>query len=87
MASYSLDLLYAVDDMYPDSGVSRLAKSLFTSLPHQTPKKSVIFQQQNDNVVREGGYMRNEFAKISGNFHECHNALGSYNSHRADIGG
>ncbi|GAV77893.1 LOW QUALITY PROTEIN: GTP_EFTU domain-containing protein/ABC1 domain-containing protein/GTP_EFTU_D3 domain-containing protein/GTP_EFTU_D2 domain-containing protein [Cephalotus follicularis] len=45
----------AADGICKDYGVSIMAKSLFASLPHQTPKKALPCQQQNDDLATEMG--------------------------------
>ncbi|XP_038695829.1 HBS1-like protein isoform X2 [Tripterygium wilfordii] len=67
----------SVNDIGKDSGVSVMAKSLFASMPHQAPKKPVVYQQQNDDFVTEEGNKLHKCGNVGGNFHEFHKAFSS----------
>ncbi|XP_050218467.1 uncharacterized protein LOC126669143 isoform X2 [Mercurialis annua] len=69
-----------------DCGVSIMAKSLFASLPHRTPRKSVVAQLQNDDPVTKGAPGNSSFLdyeNFQGNFHEFQKAFSSHShSHK-----
>ncbi|KAJ0090088.1 hypothetical protein Patl1_12703 [Pistacia atlantica] len=62
-----------------------MAKSLFASLPHRTPKKAVVGQQQNDDVVTEECNNFHKIGNIKGNFHEFHEAFSSHSHSKIKI--
>ncbi|KAM7513672.1 hypothetical protein LguiA_003255 [Lonicera macranthoides] len=68
-----------------DSGASMMAKSLFASLPHQTPKKAVIFQPPNDVFLTQEGNNFPKLGNIQGHFHDLHKAFSSQNHYKVNI--
>ncbi|TXG62357.1 hypothetical protein EZV62_013720 [Acer yangbiense] len=73
-----------VGGIWKDSGASMMAKSLFASLPHRTPKRAVVGQQQNDDVIREGNNFHT-LGNIQGNFHGFHKAFNSNSLSKINI--
>lgn len=57
-----------------------MARSLFASLQHQKPKKSVIFEAQKD------AFMTGELGNIHGDFHDFHRAFIFQNNTKINIG-
>lgn len=84
--SYRLDLFHAVDGMCKDSGVSKMARSLFASLPHRPTKNVALFQQQTGDVFMEKGHDLLEPGSIQGPFHEFHDVFSSQFHKKANIG-
>ncbi|KAJ6743777.1 CHAPERONE-ACTIVITY OF BC1 COMPLEX CABC1 -RELATED [Salix viminalis] len=68
-----------------DSGVSIMAKSLFASLPHRTPRKAVVGQRWNDDFVTEEGDNFHKLGNFQGKFDEFHKALSPHNCSHFDI--
>ncbi|KAI5660213.1 hypothetical protein M9H77_29006 [Catharanthus roseus] len=68
-----------VDSVCKDSGASIMARSLFASLQHQKPKKSVIFEAQKD------AFMTGELGNIHGDFHDFHRAFIFQNNTKINI--
>ncbi|KAJ6745242.1 TRANSLATION FACTOR [Salix koriyanagi] len=68
-----------------DSGVSIMAKSLFASLPHRTPRKAVVGQRWNDDFVTEEGDNFHKLGNFQGKFDEFHKALSPHNRSHFDI--
>ncbi|XP_010049810.2 LOW QUALITY PROTEIN: HBS1-like protein [Eucalyptus grandis] len=58
-----------------DSGASKMARSLFESLPNQTPKRAALIQQQNDDPLTGQRTILHEFADVHGNFDKLHEAF------------
>ncbi|KAL5785855.1 hypothetical protein ACOSQ2_008247 [Xanthoceras sorbifolium] len=67
-----------------DYGASMMAKSLFASLPHRTPERAVVGQQQNDDVIRESNNFH-KLGNIQGNFHGFHEAFNSSSHSKINI--
>ncbi|XP_056162606.1 uncharacterized protein LOC115692681 isoform X2 [Syzygium oleosum] len=61
-----------------DSGASKMARSLFESLPHQTPKRAALIQQQNDDPLTGQRTILHEFADVHGNFDKLHEAFNTH---------
>ncbi|KAA8520743.1 hypothetical protein F0562_014985 [Nyssa sinensis] len=74
-----------VDGMFKDSGASIMAKSLFASLPHGTPKKDITFRQQNDDFSTEECKNFHKHGNIPGHFHDFHKAFSSQNHYHFNI--
>lgn len=72
--------------MCKDSGVSKMARSLFASLPHRTPKNVVLFQQQDGDVFMEKGHHLHEPGRIQGTFREFHDVFSSQFHKKVNIG-
>lgn len=83
---YGVDLFHAVGGMCQNSGASMMAKSLFASSPHQTPKMTVVGQQLKDDVVTGVGDNLHKIVNIKGNFHEFHEAFSSHINSKIKIG-
>lgn len=83
---YRIDLFRAVKGMCKNSGASKMAKSLFASLPQRIPKKAVSLQKQNDVFVKEEGNNSHKHMNIQGQFHEFHKAFSTHSHHRVNIG-
>jgi elongation factor 1 alpha-like protein len=63
-----------------------MAKSLFASLPHQTPQKAVVAQRRNDDFVTEEGNNFQKLGNFQGKFDEFHKAFSPHNRSHFDIG-
>ncbi|KAL4603250.1 hypothetical protein ACB092_10G111500 [Castanea dentata] len=74
-----------VKGMCQNSGASKMAKSLFASLPQRIPKKAVSLQKQNDVFVKEEGNNSHKHMNIQGRFHEFHKAFSTHSHHRVNI--
>lgn len=81
-----MDLFHAVDGICKDSGASMMAKSLFASLPHQTLKKTIVYQQHNDDLEKEEDYKTCQPGNIQGRFHEFHKTFCSRSPSLINIG-
>ncbi|KAK2984268.1 hypothetical protein RJ640_010227 [Escallonia rubra] len=81
---HRLDLFHAVGGMCKDSGASKMAKSLFASLPHRTPQKAVIFQPQNDLIMTEDCNFCKP-GKFQGHFHDFYKAFSSENRNKVHL--
>ncbi|XP_050939595.1 uncharacterized protein LOC103503765 isoform X8 [Cucumis melo] len=79
------DLFHAVENICKDSGVSKMAKSLFASLPNQIPKRAVKFQEQDDKIVEKREENIHKIGNIQGHLHEFHNALSTCSHFRTNI--
>ncbi|KAK9269633.1 hypothetical protein L1049_001410 [Liquidambar formosana] len=75
-----------VDGICKDSGASIMAKSLFASLPHRTPKNLVIVQQQSDGFATEEGNNFHKLGDSHGHFHEFHKTFSSHGHNHINIG-
>ncbi|KAJ7947215.1 Elongation factor 1-alpha [Quillaja saponaria] len=75
----------AVEGMCQDSGASKMAKSLFASLPQQMPKKCVIIQKQCVDFMTEDGNSFHKLGNIQGPIHEFHEAFSTQSQHHANI--
>ncbi|KAK3009534.1 hypothetical protein RJ639_014634 [Escallonia herrerae] len=73
-----------VGGMCKDSGASKMAKSLFASLPHRTPQKAAIFQPQNDLIMTEDCDSCKP-GKIQGHFHDFYKAFSSENRYEVHL--
>ncbi|XP_008466320.2 uncharacterized protein LOC103503765 isoform X3 [Cucumis melo] len=74
-----------VENICKDSGVSKMAKSLFASLPNQIPKRAVKFQEQDDKIVEKREENIHKIGNIQGHLHEFHNALSTCSHFRTNI--
>ncbi|XP_038898328.1 HBS1-like protein isoform X2 [Benincasa hispida] len=74
-----------VESICKDSGVSKMAKSLFASLPNQIPKRAVKFQEQDDKIVEEREENIHKIGNIRGHLHEFHNAFSTCSHFRTTI--
>lgn len=74
-----------VENICKDSGVSKMAKSLFASSPNQIPKREVKFQEQNDKFLEEREDNILKIGNIRGHLHEVHNASSTYSHVRTNI--
>ncbi|BBG95403.1 Translation elongation factor EF1A/initiation factor IF2gamma family protein [Prunus dulcis] len=74
-----------VEGRCKDSGASIMAKSLFASLPCQTPKQAVLFHQQKDDFVIEEGNNFHKLGDFQGPIHEFYNAFNIHNNHHINI--
>lgn len=83
---YRLDPFHAVHGKCKVSGVSIMAKSLFTSRPHQKSKKEVDSQQQNDDFVVKESNNFHLLGNNQGQFHEFLKAYSSPTHSRINIG-
>lgn len=83
---YRIDLFRAVKGMCKNSGASKMAKSLFASLPQRIPKKAVSLQKQNDVFVKDEGNNSHKHMNIQGQFHEFHKAFSIHSHHHVNIG-
>ncbi|KAL1209010.1 Elongation factor 1-alpha C [Cardamine amara subsp. amara] len=73
----SINKKNTVEGRCKESGVSKLAKSLFGSVPSNTPKRGVLYLPEHKNLVMEQGHLTG----ISrGNIHDLHKAFSSKNS-------
>ncbi|MED6213405.1 hypothetical protein PIB30_093004, partial [Stylosanthes scabra] len=68
------DFVTTVEDKSKTSGASKLARSLFASLPKQNPKEVVLFPKQDDGFQT---YASNfcKHGNVQGEFHESHKAF------------
>ncbi|XP_048133789.1 HBS1-like protein isoform X4 [Rhodamnia argentea] len=64
-----------------DSGASKMARSLFESLPNQTPKRDALIQQQNDDPLTGQRTILHGSADVHGNFNKLHEAFNTH-AHR-----
>ena len=77
MFNCRIDVFYAVESRCKEPVVSKLAKSLFGSVPSNTPKKAVLYLPEHKNLVMEQGPLPG----ISrGNIHDLYKAFSSKNS-------
>lgn len=69
--------VYAVEERCKESVVSKLAKSLFESVPSSTPKRAVLDLPEHKNIVME----QRPLSGVSrGSIHDLHKAFSSKNS-------
>ncbi|XLR17626.1 hypothetical protein S83_045564 [Arachis hypogaea] len=74
-----------VEDISKTSGASKLARSLFASLPKQNPKEVVLLPKQDDGFQTDAS----NFCKhrnVQGEFHECHKAFNTKSHSHLNIG-
>lgn len=77
MFNYRIDVFYAVEGRCKEPAVSKLAKSLFESVPSNTPKRAVLCLLENNNLVMEQGPLS---GIPRGNIHDLHKAFSSKTS-------
>ncbi|XP_016191301.1 HBS1-like protein isoform X1 [Arachis ipaensis] len=63
-----------VEDISKTSGASKLARSLFASLPKQNPKEVVLLPKQDDGFQTDASNLC-KHGNVQGEFHECHKAF------------
>ncbi|XP_062078801.1 uncharacterized protein LOC133783260 isoform X3 [Humulus lupulus] len=78
------DLFHAVEGICKHAEASLMAKSLFASLPHQTPK-TVLFQPQKDGFETDNGNNFHKLGKFQGHMHELHKIFCTCNYHKINI--
>ncbi|RDX95441.1 HBS1-like protein, partial [Mucuna pruriens] len=64
----------AVEDISKSPGASKLARSLFQSLPQQIPKEVVLFSKPGDGFLTDGSNFY-KLENVQGEFHEIHKAF------------
>ncbi|KAJ8763732.1 hypothetical protein K2173_003514 [Erythroxylum novogranatense] len=83
--NYSIGEKRVPDGIGKHTGVSIMAKSLFTQLPHRAPDNAVIGQLQNDDIVAEGGNNFLRHGNFRGNFHELLKVFSSKNHSHVNV--
>ncbi|KAK7359161.1 hypothetical protein VNO77_01109 [Canavalia gladiata] len=63
-----------VEDLSKSPGASKLARSLFPSLPQQIPKEVVLFPKRGDGFQTDGSNFY-KLENVQGEFHEIHKAF------------
>jgi len=61
----------AAEDISKTPGVSKLARSLFHSLPQQIPKEVVLFPKPGDGFLTDAS-ISYKLENVRGEFHEIH---------------
>lgn len=75
----------AVEDISKSPGASKLARSLFQSLPQQIPKEVVLFPKPGHDFLTDGSNFY-KFENVQGEFHEIHKAFGTQSHPHLNIG-
>ncbi|TKY60095.1 HBS protein [Spatholobus suberectus] len=63
-----------VEEISKSPGASKLARSLFQSLPQQIPKEAVLFPKPGDGFLTDGSNF-SKIENVQGEFHEIHKAF------------
>ncbi|KAK7318874.1 hypothetical protein RJT34_03581 [Clitoria ternatea] len=74
----------AVEDINKSPGVSKLARSIFQSLPQQIPKEVVLFPKQGDGFQTDGSFFY-KLENVQGEFHEIHKAFSTQSHTHSNI--
>lgn len=80
---HGVNLFHAVDGMSKYSGASVMAKSLFESLQHSSPNKTLTLQQLTDEFVMDEC---NSSCKPGGHSNELHRVFSRQKHYRFNIG-
>ena len=86
MSFHRVDLFRAVEGISTDTEVSIMAKSLFASLPHQTPKNAVLFQSQKAGFETDEGNNIHKLGNFQGHIEEFHKIFSTCNHPPINIG-